>query len=176
MAVVKIKQFLQNIKDPAAKRALYAILSQIQIEMVRGQMLGPAPGLVAKATADADLKTVAATYYAKSDGTIGTVAITATIDVSTIAGYTPTILAAGYARIFLLTITDAGTWGMHEGVTVISSATPVRPPTPAGKIAFGQIKVVNTTNPFTFGTTNSDAAGVTWTCSDMREIPSTVLA
>ena len=176
MPVVKIKQFLSNVKDQGTRRALQAILGQFQVEFIRGWRLGPIAGLAVKATGDPDLKTTAATYYAKNDGTLGTIVITATIDISVLTGYTPTIQAAATKRIYLLTINESdGAFGVTEGLTVPSASTPPRPLTPIGKIAFGQILVANTTNPFTFGTTNTDAAGVTVTIAEMCEIPITVL-
>jgi len=176
MAVVKIKQFMGQCKDPGLRRALTAILGQIQYEMTRGYMLGPAPTLAAKATGDPDLKTTVTTFWVKSDGIIQTKAATATIDVSTVTGYTPTIQAAATLRIYLLCVKDSdGSWAIFEGASVATGGTPVRPATPVGYVAFGQCKVANTTNPFTFGTTNSDAPGVTFTCSDLCEVPTTIL-
>lgn len=175
MAVVKIKQFLGNCKDPALRRALRAILEQMRADMAANvityaayancRVLGPAPVFAAKATADPDIKTTNNFAYVKSDGSVATQAA-GNIDVSAIAGYTPTVLAAGYQRYYLITMTiAAGTYGCTEGASHASAA--VLPAPPAGTMAVGWVKVVNTTNPFTFGTTNTDAAGVTATYGDL---------
>jgi hypothetical protein len=177
MPIVKIKQFLSNVKDQGTRRALHAILGQMQIEMAKGYRIGPIAGLAVKATADPDLKTTAATYWIKSDGTLQTFSITATIDISGVTGYTPTVQAAATKRIYLITLLDAdGTVRVVEGTTVPTASTPTRPPTPAGQVVLGQVLVANTTNPFTFGTTNTDAAGVTCTISELGEVPTSVLA
>jgi hypothetical protein len=174
MAIVKIKQFLSNVKDQGTRRALQAILGQMQIEMVKGRVLGPAPVFATKATADPDIKTTNNFAYVNSAGVIGT-KTAGNIDVSAVAGYSPTALPAGKQRIYLITVNDSdGAYGITEGQDHATAA--VRPPTPAGKIAVGYCKCVNTTNPFTFGTTNSDAAGVTLTYADLCDVPNTVLA
>jgi hypothetical protein len=180
---VKVKQFLNNIKDLAIRRAVMAILQQLQLDLAanklsfndhsHGRVLGPAPVFATKATADPDIKTTTTFFYVKSDGTIQS-KTAGNIDVSAVTGYVPTSLAAGKQRIYLITVNDAdGAYGVTEGVDHATAA--VRPATPAGKIAVGYCKCVNTTNPFTFGTTNSDAAGVTLTYADLCEIGQTDL-
>ena len=178
MAVVKLRQFLGNIRDIALKRALYAIINQEIVDMIannavfnahcHARVLGPAPGFATKATADPDIKTTATFYYIKSDGTIQSKS-SGNIDVSAIAGYTPVALPGGKQRYFLITVADSdGAYGVTEGADHATAA--VLPAAPSGKIPVGWCKCVNTTNPFTFGTTNSDAAGVTLTYADLAGV------
>lgn len=179
--VVKVKQFLNNIKDLAIRRAVMAILQQLQLDLAANKVLfaahthlvgprviGVAAGFAVKATADPDIKTTGNITWIKSDGSIQT-KTAGNIDVSAITGYAPTVQAAGAQRFYLITIADAdGAYGCTEGADHASAA--VLPAAPAGTIAVGWCKIVNATNPFTFGTTNTDAAGVTATFGDLAQL------
>jgi hypothetical protein len=132
--------------------------------------------LAAKATADADLKTTTTINYALNGKCI-IQAAAATIDVSGLAGCvagvaagTWTQAAAKYAA-YLLTLAS-GTWNLLKGLDAATSAAALMllPACPANVCPVGMVVVTNTTNPFIFGTTNSDAAGVTFTCSDLSDI------
>jgi len=89
----------------------------------------------------------------------------AEIDISALT-FTPTELATANQRIFLLYVTSAGVLDILEGDDHATAA--VVPPTPAGRVALGYIKVVNASGAgFTLGTTGLDAAGITDTYVDL---------
>ena len=132
--------------------------------------------LAAKATGDPDLKTTTTIYYA-INGILGIKAATATIDISTLvtpvamtAAGTWTQAAAKYAA-YLLTW-DGSVFDFLKGLDAASSVLALKglPAPAANKCPVGMVVVTNTTNPFIFGTTNSDAAGVTFTCSDISQV------
>jgi hypothetical protein len=172
---MNVNAIINHVKDPSVRRALKAIFDQLTTDLDANKatflahvhpMVLSYGGLAAKATADADLKTVADIIYLKSAGTLGKVA-TGNIDVSGVAGYTPVALAAAKQRYFLLTLnlsTDA--LGITEGVDHASAC--VQPATPAGHLLLGTIKVVNgTAVDFVFGTTHTDEASLTITYADV---------
>jgi len=132
--------------------------------------------LAAKATGDPDLKTTTTINYALN-GKLIIQAAAATIDVSGLAGCVAGVAAgtwnqgiAKYAA-YLLTLAS-GTWNLLKGVDAATAAAALMllPACPANVCPVGMVVVTNTTNAFTFGTTNSDAPGVTFTCSDLSDI------
>lgn len=113
----------------------------------------------------ADLETDAAFQYC-INGVCYELAITAAIDVSNTAGYTPAAIAAGTQAIILCSVNAAGTIHLTQGAGHATAA--VCPDTPAGDVPFGYVKVVNASaNPFTPGTTAWGEASVTTTYVDL---------
>jgi hypothetical protein len=129
--------------------------------------------LAAKATGDPDLKTTTTIYYALNGVNI-IQAAAATIDVSGLAGCVAGVAAgtwtqaAGKYAAYLITLAS-GTWNILKGADAATAAAAklLLPAPAANTCAVGMVVVTNTTNPFIFGTTNSDAAGVTFTCTDL---------
>lgn len=181
---VSVVKFLNTVKDLGTRRAVYELFKQLQLDLAANKItinahthvftlpphvMGPTPGFAAKATADPDIKTTATCYLALSTGAIGSLTA-GNIDVSAIAGYTPTALATAKQRYYLLHVEAAtGTLGCTEGADHASAA--VLPATPTGEIAVGWVKVANATGSnFTFGTTNLDTASLTVTYGDLCEL------
>lgn len=133
--------------------------------------------LAAKATADPDLKTTTTITFVVNNK-LCTKTAAATIDLSaTTAGVAATagagIQAAGKYAAYLVTLTADGTFDCLKGADAATAALAlaVLPAPAADTCPVGILAVANTTNPFIVGTTNSDAAGVTFTCTDLSDIP-----
>lgn len=131
--------------------------------------------LAAKATGDPDAKTTT-TINLTINGKLYIVAATATIDLSgTTAGLAatagPGVQAAGKYAAYLITH-NGSSFGCLKGADAATAAAALALlPAPAtGTCPVGYISVANTTNPFVIGTTNSNATGVTWTCSDLSQV------
>jgi hypothetical protein len=129
--------------------------------------------LAAKATANPDLKTTTTINF-MINGILYAKAAAATIDLSACtAGVEATagtgVQAAGKYAAYLLTLDADGNFDALKGADADSAALALKalPAAPAGKAPCGILVVTNTTNAFIVGTTNSDAAGVTFTCYDL---------
>lgn len=133
----------------------------------------PAMGTV-DATGDQDVKTTVAMEYA-INGKINTKAITATIDLSAATMYDSAgnqlaaidAQTAAYDCAYGLIINAAGTVSVVKGEEVATGGSVVLPDVPDSlkdtHVMFAALKVVNTTNAFTLGTTKASATGVTFT-------------
>lgn len=178
--MLNVTNYINQIADAQTRIAMQKIFEKLILDLTANQSAFAAHthkfgryrvfqigGLAAKATGDPDIKTVADIHVALTTGILHTIAA-GNIDVSAVAGYTPSVQAAGVQRYYLLTVDEtSGAFGITEGADHASAA--VLPAAPTGKIAVGWIKIVNATNPFTFGTTNTDAAGVTATYGDLSQ-------
>lgn len=129
--------------------------------------------LAAKATSNADLKTTTIINYCIK-GVLYIQAATATIDLSAVPSAALNVAqAAGKYCAYLVTLSAAGVFDVVKGTdaTTAALALAALPEINTDECPVGILVVANTTNPFTLGTTNSDAAGVTWTCYDICDIP-----
>jgi hypothetical protein len=177
---MNVNAIINHVKDQSVRRALKAIYAQLIADLdankaayaAHSHRYGSTKVLssgawAAKATADPDIKTTANIYYVNS-GEIKTIAA-GNVDVSGVAGYTPTALATAKQRFFLITVnlsTDA--LAITEGADHASAA--VMPATPSGHLAVGWVKVVNGSGSnFTFGTTNTDTGSVTCTYGNLSK-------
>jgi hypothetical protein len=176
---MNITNYFNNIPDLQVRTALQKVFAALIAELdaykaafndhvhVFGKpRVFTAGGFAAKATADADIKTVANILYQGASGAMKT-KTSGNIDVSAVTGYTPAALATAKQRYFLVTVNlSTNAYGITEGVDHASAA--VLPATPTGHIAVGWVKVVNATgSDFTFGTTNLDTANLTVTYGDL---------
>ena len=133
--------------------------------------------LAAKATSDPDIKTTTTINFA-INGKLYIKTADASIDVSGLAGCIAGVAAGtwnqaiGKYAAYLLTLNASGTWNLLKGADAATAAAALKllPAPVAGTCPVGMIVVTNTTNIFTFGTTNEDAAGVTFTCSDLTQV------
>jgi hypothetical protein len=163
---MRIYDYIQNA-DIAS--LLLAIIARINTRCFAGGTLA------AKATANADLKTTT-TMQVSVGGVISIIAAAGTIDLSaTSAGLAATagtgVQAAAKYAAYLVTHDGASTFQCYKGgdAATAAAAKLLLPAAPAGQCPIGMLVVTNTTNPFIVGTTNSDAAGVTFTCSDLTD-------
>lgn len=128
--------------------------------------------LAVKATSDPDFKTTTTINYSIG-GTLYIKTSAATIDASG-AGITSAgeVQAAGTYAAYLFTLTSAGAWDIIKGddASTAALALAALPEIPASECAVGLAVIANTTNPFTLGTTNTDATGVTVTCYDIADV------
>jgi hypothetical protein len=187
VAIVKIKQFVNQVKDSLIRRCLDAVFRQLvsdlaankvaydrhthKITYQKGRNFAFA-GWAAKATGDPDLKTTANICY-EIGGRLKQIA-SGNVDVSALTGYLPVAQATGTERYYLICGDASSALSCTEGAAMAADA-PV-PATPANKVALCAIKVVNASaGDFTFGTTNLDTAGLTITYEEMCESVATYL-
>lgn len=162
---MRIYDYIQNA-DLAS--LILAILARVNTRCFAGGTLA------AKATGDPDAKTTT-TMQIAVNGVITIVAAAGTIDLSaTVAGLAATagtgVQGAGKYAAYLITHTGSG-FEAYKGADADTAAAAklLLPAAPANHCPIGMIVVTNTTNPFIFGTTNSNATGVTFTCSDLSD-------
>ena len=131
-----------------------------------------------KNASDPDMKTTTTLYFV-INGIVYSLAAAATIDVSGLTFYdssgnelaaVPT-QTAEYDAVYLFCVKADGTIIVVKGDEVETGELCVLPDVPATLretyVPFGALKVVNATNAFTPGTTNTDASGVTATAYDL---------
>ena len=176
---IHIDQWLSQVEGPKTREALRKIFDQIYTDMAANKVIFDAHTHQVEQIADCCLSKAGLSIDANANdvetdnaivftiaGIAYTLAAQAAIDISAVAGYTPTALATAFQRIYLFHVTSAGTIGITEGTAHATAA--VCPATPAGKVAFGYVKVVNASGgDFTFGTTELTAAGITATYVDL---------
>lgn len=80
-------------------------------------------------------------------------------------------LAAGESCNLSVILDSAGTVTVAQGDVVTAGQLAPVVPAPAGKCLIGAVKVSNVTNPFIFGTTAFNAAGVTTTYNNLAGHP-----
>ena len=176
---MNIQQYINQISDRTTQQALRGIFQQLTADLnaniakfnahthrVGRHRVFTAGLWAAKATTDPDIKTTADIWVALPSGTMFKLA-SGNLDVSAVAGYAPTALATGKQRYYLVTLAEAdGAVGITEGADHASAA--VMPVATAGTIAVGWVKAVNASaGNFTFGTTNTDTAGMTVTYGNL---------
>lgn len=128
-----------------------------------------APVLAAKATADPDIKTTNNLHYTINN--ILYVKAAGNIDVS--AAHTAVEQAVDTYCAYLVQINAAGDITILKGTDAASAALALAAlPTPTAlNCPFGIVVIFTDTAAFTFGTTNTDAAGVTDTYYDITDLP-----
>jgi hypothetical protein len=87
------------------------------------------------------------------------------------------VQAAGTTAIYLISINSSGTVTTTKGGEQVtgSGLAMLWPSIPANNAVIGALKVANATNPFTAGTTDLSAAGVTATFYNLMTMPSFTL-
>ncbi|KKN00234.1 hypothetical protein LCGC14_1139890 [marine sediment metagenome] len=152
----------QLIADLNASKAVFDTHTH-QIEAILDMGLSKA-GLAIHGSAKENVLTANVFEFAIA-GICYTLAAQGSIDISALP-FTPTELDTAKQRIYLLHVTSGGTIDITEGADHASAA--VVPATPAGKAAFGYIKIVNATGSgFTIGTTDMDIGNITETYIDL---------
>lgn len=128
-------------------------------------------GDIARDTDANDIEIVTATkfvidgvFYSKAAATGVNATITGADDDSTSQ-------AAGTTCYYVYCYDSSGNVEVYKGVDDIAAY----PAIPDDRAPFCVAKVVNTTNAFTLGTTDYNAAGVTTTFTDVQQVPSAVV-